>query len=91
MSNISGINPAQGTSPIQPSSTPRASASDSSAGPQPPDTVEISQQARIAAKLASIPDVRGDLVSRVKGEIKAGTYDTPDKMDEALKNLLAEL
>jgi len=31
--------------------------------------------------------VRFDLVNRVKAEIAAGTYDTPDKMDIALERM----
>lgn len=55
------------------------------------DTVEISQQARIAAKLASLPEVRTDLVAQVKAEIEAGTYDTQEKLDIAISRMLNEL
>ena len=33
------------------------------------------------------PRIRFDLVNRIKAEINAGTYDTPDKMDIALERL----
>ena len=35
--------------------------------------------------------VRFDLVNRIKREIAAGTYDTPDKMDIAVDRLLERL
>jgi len=38
---------------------------------------------------SSSAGVRFDLVNRVKREIAAGTYDTPDKMDIAMDRLLA--
>jgi hypothetical protein len=33
-------------------------------------------------------EIRRDLVARVRREIAAGTYDTPDKMEVALHRLL---
>jgi hypothetical protein len=35
------------------------------------------------------PDVRQELVARVRQEIRAGTYDTPDKLEAALDRLAA--
>lgn len=37
------------------------------------------------------PDIRADLVRRVRAEIAAGTYDTPAKWETALDNLLDRL
>ena len=37
------------------------------------------------------PAVRTDLVERVRREIAAGTYDTPEKFDIALERLLDRL
>ena len=37
------------------------------------------------------PDVRHDLVARVRQEIQAGTYDTPEKLEAALDRLAARL
>jgi len=34
-------------------------------------------------------EVRHDLVARVRREIAAGTYDTPEKMEAALERLIA--
>ena len=42
----------------------------------------------VAAK-AGDPTIRHDLVARVRREIAAGTYDTPEKLDVALARLLA--
>jgi hypothetical protein len=36
-------------------------------------------------------DVRYDLVARVRQEIQAGTYDTPEKLEAALDRLAARL
>jgi hypothetical protein len=37
------------------------------------------------------PDVRDDLVTRVRLEIRAGTYDTSEKLQAALDRLAARL
>jgi negative regulator of flagellin synthesis FlgM len=90
MSDIRGINSASPTPPIEP--TKATSAAPKVAQPsQPTDTVEISQQAIIASKIAELPQIRADLVARVKGEIQAGTYETPEKLDVAIQRLLEEL
>ena len=41
--------------------------------------------------LSSDPDVRQDLVTRVRKEIQAGTYDTPEKFEAALDRLASRL
>jgi negative regulator of flagellin synthesis FlgM len=42
-------------------------------------------------KPAYEPEVRTDLVQRVRREIAAGTYDTPEKWEAALDRLLDRL
>jgi hypothetical protein len=37
------------------------------------------------------PDVRTELVERVRREIQAGTYETPEKLEAALEHLLERL
>ena len=41
--------------------------------------------------LSSDASIRWDLVNRVREEIAAGSYDTPEKWDHALRNLLNHL
>ncbi|MGB2820563.1 MAG: flagellar biosynthesis anti-sigma factor FlgM [Phycisphaerae bacterium] len=55
------------------------------------DVVEISAAAELAAKIQEIPDVRADLVARVKQEIEAGTYETPERIEAAVDKLLDDL
>src|SRR4051812_13388869 len=61
------------------------------AGPErPSDRVDISDRARFLNKLASLPDIRQDVVDRLRDQVAAGDYDTPDKLDQALSSLLDE-
>jgi len=55
------------------------------------DVISISEIARLKAKLASIPEVRHELIERIRAEIEAGTYDTIEKVQKAAERLLEEL
>lgn len=55
------------------------------------DRAEFSLPARMLSKLNQIPEIRQDLVDRVRSEIDAGNYDTPDKIDAILGDLLEDL
>ena len=55
------------------------------------DSVQLSTAAQWLGKLRDLPEVRQDLVDRVRGEIDAGTYDTPARFDAAVDSLLEDL
>ena len=54
------------------------------------DRVEVSDQARFLAKLNDMPEVRTELVERVRAEIANGTYDTAEKLDLAIDAMIDE-
>lgn len=55
------------------------------------DRVEVSDAARFLAKLNAMPEVRHELVERVRGEIAADRYDTPERFDLAVDAMIDEL
>ncbi|GHT11870.1 hypothetical protein FACS1894170_05980 [Planctomycetales bacterium] len=60
------------------------------------DSISFSAEAlklsdSIGAESASTSNIRFDLVNRIKSEIAAGTYDTPDKMDAAVEKMAAKI
>lgn len=55
------------------------------------DRLEISPAAEAAIQATETGGIRQDLVGRIRSEIAAGTYETPDKMDAALNRLLDEI
>ena len=55
------------------------------------DKVELSPHARLMDQIRQLPEVRKDLIDRIKHEIEAGTYDTPEKLDAAVAELLIDL
>jgi anti-sigma28 factor (negative regulator of flagellin synthesis) len=90
MSNIFGVQPPNPSQEIEPIGQlqPRGQAD----GPTSvSDTVEISTAAKLAAKVQSEPLVRTELVDRVKAEIQAGRYETPERIDATVEALLGEL
>jgi anti-sigma28 factor (negative regulator of flagellin synthesis) len=57
----------------------------------PVDQLDISHEAEMVSRTREVPDVRHELVARVKAEIEAGTYETEEKLDIAVGRLLDEL
>jgi negative regulator of flagellin synthesis FlgM len=55
------------------------------------DRVEFSALAVLRAKYCDMPEVRGNLVARIREQIKAGTYETPERWDQAIDNLMEDL
>ncbi len=58
---------------------------------KPVDKVEISELAWWLGKYAEMPDVRADLVNKVRTQIQTGTYDSEGKMDQAIEGLVEDL
>ena len=44
-----------------------------------------------ALKARLLPEVRADLVERVRAEIEAGDYETPERLDAAIDGMLDDL
>ena len=55
------------------------------------DQVTISPAAEAAIQASEVGGIRQDLVNRIRSEIAAGTYETPDKLDAALDRMLDEM
>jgi negative regulator of flagellin synthesis FlgM len=55
------------------------------------DELQISDAGRLVDQVREVPDIRQDVVSRIRAQIAAGTYETPEKMDVALGRLLDEI
>ena len=90
MNDIHGIQPPAAPQPIEPSEA--VANTHSLSGPTNiGDTVEISAAARLAAKVQDIPEVRTELIERVKTEIAAGAYETPERIEITVNRLMEEL
>ena len=54
------------------------------------DRVEVSALAQSLSRLNQEPPVRQELIDRVRAQIEAGTYDTPERVDAAIDNFLRD-
>lgn len=55
------------------------------------DQVEVSDMAFFLSKLRDLPEVRQELIDRVKAEIDAGAYETSEKIDWTIEQVGGEL
>ncbi len=87
--NVNPIGAAGGLTPIEPSAVtgPNQLQGISSVT----DTVEISEIARLAAKIQDIPDVRQEVVATAKAEIASGTFETTQRIEVAIERLMDDL
>lgn len=88
MMDIPSISPSSRAALSRISARRAAAQSGSGAAARGGDSVEVSTAATFLGKLADLPDVRHDLVDRVKSEIKQGHYETPEKLDTAVESMI---
>ena len=88
--NVNGVPSVAATSAVEPVGQ-LANVSQASQAVATSDIVEISTAARLAAMVQELPDIRADLVAKVKAEIAAGTYETAERMDVAIDRLLDDI
>ncbi len=100
MTDISPINTgrAPGVERIQhqqasrPDATNGATINDTRArAPRQQDQVELSNVARYLSELKAGPAERAELISRIREEIDAGQYDTPEKFDAVIDGIKEDL
>lgn len=90
MSDISPLSRSQ--APLtNPASTRQGQPDQAPAAARGRDQADFSTAATLLSRLNALPDVRQDLVERVREQINAGTYETPEKLDQALTGLAEDL
>jgi negative regulator of flagellin synthesis FlgM len=58
---------------------------------KPKDAVEISSAGQLLDKLSKSPEVRAERLAQIKASIASGEYDSDDKLEAALMNLLQSI
>jgi len=69
----------------------RAVQAQAASGTSKADEVVISTQARWRAEIDKLPEVRRKKIEDIRHEIESGSYETDEKLDKALDNLLREI
>ncbi len=90
MSEVTPIHRPTATT-IEPQARPSRPQTHSQAPARGEDQVVLSDTAQLLSKLRELPDTRQDLVDRVRAAIADGTYESEDKVDAAIENLLEDL
>ena len=57
----------------------------------PKDAVEISSAGQLLDKLSKSPEVRAERLAQIKADIASGKYDTDEKLEAAMMNLLQSM
>jgi flagellar biosynthesis anti-sigma factor FlgM len=92
---VQGPGSLQRSVPVSPVKT--TGQSTGASGPQAPasakpgDAVEISSAGQLLDKLSKSPEVRAERLAQIKASIAAGDYDSDDKLEAALMNLLQSI
>jgi flagellar biosynthesis anti-sigma factor FlgM len=68
-----------------------ARTADASAVPTPKDAVDISSAGQLLDKLSKSPEVRAERLAQIKADIASGKYDTDEKLEAAMMNLLQSM
>ncbi len=89
MANVFDVHPSNAADVTPPAGQlqPKAPAADASGTG---NTVEISETGKLAAKIHDTPLTRMDIVERVKDQIAAGTYETPERIEATVDRLVEE-
>jgi len=89
---INGIAHVHGAQNInQPHRAGAQGPSNPSAASREVDQLDISPTASFVSQVRDVPDIRQDRVDAIRAAIADGDYETDDKLDAALENLLAEI
>lgn len=90
MSDVSPVNRPSAVT-IDPQVRPSRAQSHADTTTRGEDQVELSNTAQLLSKLRELPEVRQDLIDRVRASIADGTYETDDKTDAAVDSLLEDI
>lgn len=97
MTDISPINQSYAAQPaenLRGGESRRAGAESAARRIDEADTAEFSERAQhlnLLARLRELPEIRTDLVGRVRAEIAEGRYDTAERLDGAIDGIVREV
>lgn len=80
-----------GTEPIHNAGPVRTKAVQGTSAATHVDRVEISEMALFLDKISRLPEIRREKVELVREQISRGTYETPERVEKAIDELMKEL
>ncbi len=88
---ISGASQIHGAQSISAPHQTRAAAPTETSNFNVSDQLDLSPAASFVDQVHDLPAIRQDRVNQIRAQIASGTYETADKLDAALSNMLNEL
>ncbi len=90
---MSNVSPIQGPQivPVAPRGAGGPAAASTPSVGRERDHADFSVIARFRSQLASLPEVRQNVIDRVRAEIEAGDYESADKIEAAIDALVEDL
>ena len=89
---INGPSHVHGSQPISgPQSTRSTQGPSQTPATAGADEVSISPQADLLSRISDLPEVRQDRIDEIRTQIANGTYETAEKLEIALNQLLEEI
>ena len=91
---VNGPGSIQNSFPIKPTQSTSTPPVQKSAETKPiatSDELEISSTGKMLEHLNQSPEIRAERLARIKAAIEAGQYETPEKLEIALKKMIAEI
>lgn len=81
----------QNTQSINFKSTQKTSNVNNQSNAAPVDQLDLSSEAQLISQTNATSDVRMDKIADIRAQIANGTYETPEKLDAAVTQLLDQL
>jgi len=93
MTDISSVSATQNIGRAEPRSadTDRVRRTIPQTSQRPSDAVEFSDRARLLSQLKTLPEIREDLVEKIRAQIEAGNYETQVKLEAAVDRMVEDL
>jgi negative regulator of flagellin synthesis FlgM len=89
---VNGPSPIRSSVPIQPTGPAGdIRGADGMDSVEPQDNLEISPAARMLEELDQVSELHQARLDRIKEEIQNGTYESPEKLEAALWNLMKQI
>ena len=91
---VNGLGSVQNPFPIKPAQPPSPPPVQKSTETKPiatSDELEISSTGKMLEHLNQAPEIRPERLAQIKAAIEAGEYETPEKLEIALKKMIAEV
>ncbi len=88
---VQGPGGVSGPGRLEPQNAPSPGADATGDAAKSADRVEISEHAKLLEQLSQIPSIRTEKIDELRKLIESGQYETPERIEVAIRKLMEEL